>query len=214
MPKLRRKGKRFVLKKRAPTAASAMKVAKIALTRSRPEPKWYPWNTSSTVGTTPPTFDLLPGISNGSTVNTFTGDQIRLKSLSLRMFITHTQSAAVAVRVIILRYFDEDLQGPPNITDILTTGGGSYLTNGFKNPVTTRESKFLFDRTYAVQNYNSDDPTSDIQNVKIFLNLKNALVQFGDNSGIKIQKGGIYLVVLPTASVDIEGSSIIHFTDV
>jgi len=210
MPKLRRKG----YKKRSTkvTAAAAMKVAKVAIKRSKPESKWFNWEFDNTISTSGQVFDLLPGIGNGTSVNNFIGDQLKLKSLSLRGFFTHGNAGAASVRVIILRYFDENLAGPPDISDILATTG-PYLFTAYKNPVKTRDSKFLVDRTYALQAFSGESTVTDIQNIKIYLNLKNVTVQFAENSGMKIEKRGLYMLVLPTASMDFAAHAITHYTD-
>lgn len=215
----KRRGRRVGVN-RGTTASKALYLAKKALNMvPRPERKYLQWNQGSVeVTTTGAVYNLLPGLTHGTSVSALLGNTANLKNISLRFTIQRAgYTTPVIYRVIMFRYWDENgtAFAIGNIGNLLQT---TPYTLSEKNQNKTQSSTIIYDRTYDFSNIGFIESTGTDSNVQRFhkwsFNLqKSSHRPYKINTANDIESGGLYLFVVATDPVLIVGRAITFYTD-
>lgn len=157
------------------------------------------WNFTSS---TTPTNTLLTGVAQGDDVGNRTGNQIRLKKVSIRgAFFANTGGASQeAIRVIL--YKPKDLAG--------------LLTGGVNVPPDPQLHTVIFDKIMALAAASANAGGDTTADINWDFPLGNTIAQFDGTSAATLAAGQLYLYICSTAATNgptAYGSAIVEFMD-
>lgn len=189
--KRRTLAKRRTYRKKVGVARKALRMVKAIKRTYRPEYKKIDLGAvANDVGTTANT-QLLHGIAQGDTNITRNGNNILIKSVSMKGWIQHNNTATVGQMVKMWLIADKQQIGDttPTAADIWQVAASSVTAP--LNRDTTGRFKILWSKTYTV------DPGNEIRPIYMYKRLTHP-VKYNGTTGADIQKNGLYLFMAST----------------